>query len=112
MRVLLKQFSGLAQRHALQQQVSFCLPVLAPVHAGCIRSLSQTDRPLVLQTPLVLPLLFQPHVPLPRLALFSNPRNEEFAADLVECAITPSLAEDETGCAGQRFENLAGFGLR
>ena len=61
---------------------------------------------------MLLPLLFQPHVPLPRLALFRNPRNEEFAADLVECAITPGLAEDETGCAGQRFENLAGFGLR
>ena len=57
-------------------------------------------------------MLFQLRIPLPCLALFRDPRNEEFAADLVECTVAPGLAEDETGCARQRFENLAGIRLR
>src|SRR5205807_6560232 len=43
---------------------------------------------------------------------FSDPRNEKFAADLVECTVATSLAEYETGCARQGFENLAGIRLR
>src|SRR5262249_52374611 len=44
-------------------------------------------------------------------ALFRDPRDEEFAANFVERTVAPGLAEDETGCVGQRVENLAGIRL-